>query len=177
MLSLILAITLYSMPVTKVTRHDDVQSVGRRRTKYMNSNCIQNLSDVLLDFLAPQNYLTKKLEIARCSNNLDTQLERKILIYCSFVKLSQINWNKTQLVKEIVLWCFNIVHCSFFDKLRISQLGQMWLDVKDASFKYIYILMSAPCAWLWRENIKLQIVRVRYLDNLWNVIFCVLDYL
>lgn len=91
------------MPVTKVTRHDDVQSVGRRRTKYMNSNCIQNLSDVLLYFLAPQNYLTKKLEIARCSNNLDTQLERKILIYCSFVKLSQINWNKTQLVKEIVL--------------------------------------------------------------------------
>lgn len=37
MLSLILAITLYSMPVTKVTRHDDVQSVGRRRKKYMNS--------------------------------------------------------------------------------------------------------------------------------------------
>ena len=99
--------------------------------------CIQNLSDVLLYFLAPQNYLTKNLEIARCSNNLDTQLERKILIYCSFVKLSKINWNKTQLVKEIVLWCFNKVHCICFDKLCISQLGQMWLDVKDVSFKYI----------------------------------------
>lgn len=176
MLSLILAITLYSMPVTKVTRHDDVQSVGRRRTKYMNSNCIQNLSDVLLYFLAPQNYLTKKLEIARCSNNLDTQLERKILIYCSFVKLSQINWNKTQLVKEIVLWCFNIVHGSFFDKLRISQLGQMWLDVKDASFKYIYWWVRFVHGFEERiHSCKLCVFVTWIIFEM--LLFCVLDYL
>ena len=114
----------------------------------------------------------KKLEIARCSNNLYTQLERKILIYCSFVKLSQINWNKTQLGKEIVLWCFNKVHCSCF----ISQLGQMWLDVKDASFKYIYWRVRFVHGFEERiHSCKLCVFVTWIIFEM--LIFCVLDYL